>query len=126
MQVPDRVEIDAAGDAVLDAAQAAALLGARLPDFLADLAAGHVFSIVERGEGADAGMLRLTLRRRGLPPRRGCLTATSCDHPGLSLSSRHGFLRRCEIRVRRMQHSLTASVIPPPQQVARTINAQHL
>ena len=69
MQVPDRVEIDAAGEAVLDAAQASALLGVALPDFLADLAAGHVFSIVERGEGADAGTLRLTLRRRATERR---------------------------------------------------------
>jgi hypothetical protein len=31
---------------------------------LADLRAGVVYSVVERGEGEDAGRLRLTLRRR--------------------------------------------------------------
>lgn len=69
MQVPDYVEIDAAGDAMLSAPQAAELLGAPLADFLADLRAGIVFSIVERGEGADAGTLRLTLRRRATERR---------------------------------------------------------
>lgn len=67
--VPDRVEIDAAGDAVLTADQAAGLLGVPLPAFLADLRAGAVFSVVERGEGADAGTLRLTLRRRATERR---------------------------------------------------------
>lgn len=61
---PDHVEIDAAGDVALDAPTAARLLGAELPAFLADLRAGVVYSVVERGEGADAGRLRLTLRRR--------------------------------------------------------------
>lgn len=60
----DRVEIDAAGDVVLDAEVMAALLGAPLPDVLADLRAGVIYSVVERGEGEDAGRLRLTLRRR--------------------------------------------------------------
>jgi hypothetical protein len=58
------VEIDAAGDAALSAPQAAALLGVTLEAFLADLRAGRVYSLVERGEGADAGTLRLTLRHR--------------------------------------------------------------
>lgn len=58
------VEIDAAGDAALSAPQAAALLGVALEAFLADLRAGRVYSVVERGEGADAGRLRLTLRHR--------------------------------------------------------------
>jgi hypothetical protein len=61
----EQVEIDAAGDIALSAEQAAGLLGVPLADFLRDLKAGHVFSVVERGEGADAGRLRLTLRRRG-------------------------------------------------------------
>jgi hypothetical protein len=69
MMVPDRVEIDATGDAVLSADQAASLLGVSLPTFLADLRAGIVYSVVERGEGADAGTLRLTLRRRGTERR---------------------------------------------------------
>jgi len=61
---PDRVEIDAGGDVALTAEQAAALLGVA-PDVLrADLRAGIVYSVVERGEGEDAGRLRLTLRRR--------------------------------------------------------------
>lgn len=64
-----QVEIDAAGDAVLSAEQAAVLLGCALPDFLADLRAGRVYSVVERGEGADAGTLRLTLRRRATERR---------------------------------------------------------
>ena len=61
---PDRVEIDAAGDAALSAEVAAGLLGIPLDAFLADLRAGVVYSVVERGEGEDAGRLRLTLRRR--------------------------------------------------------------
>ncbi len=69
MQVPDQVEIDEAGDAVLSAGQAAGLLGVALPAFLADLRAGIVYSVVERGEGTDAGTLRLTLRRRGTERR---------------------------------------------------------
>jgi hypothetical protein len=60
----DRVEIDAAGDVVLSAETVAALLDAPLPEVLADLRAGVVYSVVERGEGEDAGRLRLTLRRR--------------------------------------------------------------
>jgi hypothetical protein len=58
------VELDAAGDAALSAPQAAALLGVTLEAFLADLRAGRVYSLVERGEGADAGTLRLSLRHR--------------------------------------------------------------
>lgn len=69
MTLPERVEIDAAGDVALTAEQAAALLGATLDDFLADLRAGHVYSVVERGEGADAGRLRLTLHRRATQRR---------------------------------------------------------
>jgi len=61
---PDRVEIDAAGDIALSAEVAAALLGIPIEAFLADLRAGVVYSVVERGEGEDAGRLRLTLRRR--------------------------------------------------------------
>lgn len=63
-ELPDHVEIDAAGDIALSAEIAARLLGVALPAFLADLRAGVVYSVVERGEGADAGRLRLTLRRR--------------------------------------------------------------
>jgi hypothetical protein len=63
--MPDMVEIDAAGDVVLGAEEMARLLGAPLDAVLADLRAGIVYSVVERGEGADAGRLRLTLRRRG-------------------------------------------------------------
>jgi hypothetical protein len=76
IKVPEVVEIDAAGDAVLTAEQAAALLGVTLPAFLAGLRAGHVFSIVERGEGADAGMLRLTLRHRATERRLVVVAAT--------------------------------------------------
>ena len=61
---PDRVEIDAAGDIALSAEVAAGLLGIPIEAFLADLRAGVVYSVVERGEGEDAGRLRLTLRRR--------------------------------------------------------------
>ena len=63
--LPGRVEIGTDGDPVLPAEAVAALLGAKLPDLLADLRAGTVYSLVERGEGEDAGRLRLTLRRRG-------------------------------------------------------------
>ncbi len=61
---PERVEIDAAGNPALPAEFAARLLGAPLEAFIADLRAGIVYSVVERGEGEDAGRLRLTLRRR--------------------------------------------------------------
>lgn len=61
---PDRVEIDAAGDVAVSAETAAGLLGIPIEAFLADLRAGIVYSVVERGEGEDAGLLRLTLRRR--------------------------------------------------------------
>jgi hypothetical protein len=61
---PETVELDASGDVVLDAAAMAALLGAPLDEVLTDLRAGFVYSLVERGEGEDAGRLRLTLRRR--------------------------------------------------------------
>lgn len=61
---PDQVEIDASGDIALSAEVAAALLGIPIEAFLADLRAGVVYSVVERGEGEDAGRLRLTLRRR--------------------------------------------------------------
>jgi len=61
---PDHVEIDAKGDAMLGAEVAARMLGVPLDAFLADLRAGIVYSVVERGEGEDAGRLRLTLRRR--------------------------------------------------------------
>jgi uncharacterized protein DUF6522 len=66
---PEKVEFDAAGDVLLAAEDAARLLGAPLPAFLADLRAGRVFSVVERGEGEDAGRLRATLRRRGVEAR---------------------------------------------------------
>ncbi len=60
---------DAAGDLVLSAEAAARLLGAPLPALLADLREGRVFSLVERGEGEDAGRLRATLRWRGAEAR---------------------------------------------------------
>lgn len=63
--MPERVEIGPDGNPVLPAELCAALLGAKLEEFLADLRAGVVYSVVERGEGEDAGRLRLTLRRRG-------------------------------------------------------------
>jgi hypothetical protein len=65
VDAPEFVELDAAGDVVLPAEAMARLLGAPLEAVLADLRAGIVYSVVERGEGEDAGRLRLTLRRRG-------------------------------------------------------------
>ena len=61
---PEHVEIDAKGDPTLPAEVAARMLDTPLDAFLADLRAGVVYSVVERGEGEDAGRLRLTLRRR--------------------------------------------------------------
>jgi hypothetical protein len=61
---PEQVEFDAKGDVALAAEVAARMLDAPLDAFLADLRAGVVYSVVERGEGADAGRIRLTLRRR--------------------------------------------------------------
>lgn len=66
---PDHVEIDAGGEVVLAAEDAALLLGVPLADFLADLRSGVVFSVIERGEGEDAGRIRATLRRRGAEAR---------------------------------------------------------
>lgn len=64
MNPPRRLALDAAGDVLLAAEDAAALLGAPLEDFLRDLRAGRVYSLVERGQGEDAGRVRATLRRR--------------------------------------------------------------
>lgn len=64
-----RLERDAGGDVVIPAEEAARLLGVALAPLLPDLRAGRVFSLVERGEGADAGRLRLTLRWRGREAR---------------------------------------------------------
>lgn len=69
IDLPRQVEIDAAGDVALTAPQAATLLGVELEAFMADLRAGHVYSVVERGEGEDAGRLRLTLHRRAAQRR---------------------------------------------------------
>lgn len=63
-ELPERIAIGRDGDVEVPAELAARLLGAPLPAFLADLRSGHVYSVVERGEGEDAGRLRLTLRRR--------------------------------------------------------------
>ncbi len=54
---------------MLRAEDAAALLGADLQGFLRDLRAGHVYSVIERGEGEDAGRLRATIRRRAAEAR---------------------------------------------------------
>lgn len=52
------------GRPVLDAAALAGLFGIT-PAFLrSEMAAGRITSLVERGEGADAGRWRLTLRWR--------------------------------------------------------------
>jgi hypothetical protein len=45
------------------------LLDTDLAAFLADLRAGHVYSVIERGEGEDAGRLRATIRRRAAEAR---------------------------------------------------------
>lgn len=63
------VQFDEAGDLLLSAEQAAGLLHAPLDEFLDDLRAGYVYSIVERGSGDDAGHVRATLRRRGTEVR---------------------------------------------------------
>ena len=54
---------------VLAAEDAARLLGAPLPAFVADLRAGRVFSVVERGEGAGL----IVVGSRGLGRVRGLL-----------------------------------------------------
>jgi hypothetical protein len=61
---PAQVEFDAKGDVALPAEVAARMLDVPLDAFLADLRAGVVYSVVERGEAEDAGRIRLTLRRR--------------------------------------------------------------
>jgi hypothetical protein len=57
------VAFDAEGP-VLDAALIAALLGLDVESLRAAMARRAVFSVVERGEGDDAGRHRLTLRHR--------------------------------------------------------------
>ncbi|MCX7685234.1 MAG: DUF6522 family protein [Acetobacteraceae bacterium] len=61
----ERLELDGEGGVVIPAEWAAERLGVPLRSFLADLRSGRVFSLVERGEGEDAGRLRATLRHRG-------------------------------------------------------------
>lgn len=60
----ERLELDGEGGVVFPAEWAAALLGVPVAGFLADLRSGHVYSLMERGEGEDAGRLRATLRHR--------------------------------------------------------------
>ena len=60
----ERLELDGEGGVVIPAEWAAERLGVALSRFLADLRSGHVHSLMERGEGEDAGRLRATLRHR--------------------------------------------------------------
>jgi hypothetical protein len=60
----ERLELDGEGGVVIPAEWAAERLGVPLAAFLADLRAGRVYSLMERGEGEDAGRLRATLRNR--------------------------------------------------------------
>ena len=52
------------GGFVIDAEVAARQLGLPVDVFWAELKRGIVFGVVERGEGEDAGRMRLTLRYR--------------------------------------------------------------
>lgn len=52
------------GDFVIEAELAARQLGLPVEVFWAEVKRGIVFSVVERGEGEDAGRVRLTLRYR--------------------------------------------------------------
>jgi hypothetical protein len=60
----DRLELDGEGGVVIPAEWAASLLGVPVAGFVADLRSGHVYSLMERGEGEDSGRLRATLRNR--------------------------------------------------------------
>lgn len=60
----ERLELDGEGGVVIPAEWAAARLGVPVETFVADLRSGHVYSLMERGEGEDAGRLRATLRNR--------------------------------------------------------------
>jgi hypothetical protein len=51
-------------DLVVDAQAAADGLGLPVDVFWTEVKRGLVFSVVERGEGVDAGRVRLTLRYR--------------------------------------------------------------
>jgi hypothetical protein len=51
-------------EVVVDAQAAADGLGLPVEVFWEEVKRGLVFSVVERGEGADAGRMRLTLRYR--------------------------------------------------------------
>lgn len=52
------------GDVLVDAEAAADGLGLPVDVFWKEVKRGLVYSVVERGEGADAGCMRLTLRYR--------------------------------------------------------------
>jgi hypothetical protein len=84
----DRIEMQPGGDPVIGAEHAARLLGVPLPRFQEDLRAGRVFSVVERGEGEDAGRMRLTLRWRAAEVRLTVEAATgrviTVERPGPS------------------------------------------
>jgi hypothetical protein len=60
-----RVAIEA-GAPVLTPVQMQAALGLEAEALRAELRAGRILSVVERGEGEDAGRLRATLRWRSL------------------------------------------------------------
>lgn len=51
-------------DVLVDAEAAADGLGLPIDVFWEEVKRGLVYSVVERGEGADAGLMRLTLRYR--------------------------------------------------------------
>lgn len=57
-----RIERDAGGDFVLDPAVLAARFRLSVADFRRNMALGHITSMVEAGQGEDAGRFRLTLR----------------------------------------------------------------
>ena len=67
-----RIEQDPSGDHVLDATALAEKLSIPPEDLRRRMRLGLVTSLVEAGEGEDAGLRRLTVRRGGLARRRRC------------------------------------------------------
>jgi hypothetical protein len=60
-----RIERDSRGDFVLDPNELAAKLGVSATELRRRLKAGLVTSLVETGQGEDAGLCRLTVRCGG-------------------------------------------------------------
>lgn len=83
----ERLDLDGEGGVVIPAEWAAERLGAAVEAFVADLRAGRVYSLMERGEGEHAGRLRATLRHRA---RELCVVVEAATGRVLSVRTGRG------------------------------------